>query len=601
MHELGVKRRNALSGKLLHVPAALPTVWPLPGKADIIFSHIALPAATRLHPGHNKINGGFSMFAPAQDSPKFSCLSTLNALIAPFLLLVAMLTAAPSLAQTPGDDAPWFGVVLPPPFQAHSLPAIVGDRGPVPAMVPDGEEGFEELEGNVIWADLVRVVEFSKESRAEREIGSGQLWGRISGFPSSARTVNWAVEQFRDAGIAGTEVQSFSQSANASFWLPLSWELRIKGSEAFGPGSQDVVLETAMPLAPSSIPGGSLVGTLVYVGTGSAAELAHIDVSGKIAVQQVTPQGHMVFERETTVPRAQDMFQRGAIAVINIMDLPGNELAKDFSNCGGPCFNIGGRDGTFLAAVINKAAEAGSLDALQAEMRLETQTYSNLSAENGVAVIPGSASEEVIIVNAHVDAWFDGAGDNGDGLAVQIALARHFAKPENRPSRTLVFVASAGHHTSGLNGPSNFVSMNPEIAANTLVTLNIEHVAQRNFSPARSQFEDGYREYIADSGEAPIVAGVTNSSPFIESLFVQGVQRYGTNFVSGTSTMASGEGGGYRAIEAPIVTTMQAPPLYHTSGEVLEAISVPGLERMARFLAFFIKELDKAPRELINP
>jgi len=79
------------------------------------------------------------------------------------------------------------------------------------------------------------------------------------------------------------------------------------------------------------------------------------------------------------------------------------------------------------------------------------------------------------------------------------------------------------------------------------VTLTIEHVAQRNFSPARSQFEDGYREYVA------------------------------------------------------IVTTMQAPPLYHTSGEVLEAISEPGLERMARFLAFFIKELDKAPRELIAP
>ena len=29
---------------------------------------------------------------------------------------------------------------------------------------------------------------------------------------------------------------------------------------------------------------------------------------------------------------------------------------------------------------------------------------------------------------------------------------------------------------------------------------------------------------------------------------------------------------------------MQAPPRYHTSGEVVEVVSTPGLERIARFL-----------------
>ena len=64
--------------------------------------------------------------------------------------------------------------------------------------------------------------------------------------------------------------------------------------------------------------------------------------------------------------------------------------------------------------------------------------------------------------------------------------------------------------------------------------------------------------------------------------------------------MASGEGGGYRGLGVAIVTTMQAPPLDHTSGEVAEVISVPGLERMARFLAFFLKQVDAAPREQLN-
>ncbi len=65
--------------------------------------------------------------------------------------------------------------------------------------------------------------------------------------------------------------------------------------------------------------------------------------------------------------------------------------------------------------------------------------------------------------------------------------------------------------------------------------------------------------------------------------------------------MASGEGGGYRQLGVAIVTTMQAPPLYHTSGEVVEVISTPGLERIARFLAFFLKQVDQAPSRLINP
>ena len=134
--------------------------------------------------------------------------------------------------------------------------------------------------------------------------------------------------------------------------------------------------------------------------------------------------------------------------------------------------------------------------------------------------------------------------------------------------------------------------MNPDVFQNALLIFNLEHVAQRNISPARFLFDDGYREFTADSGEAPIVVGITNQSRFLINLFDEGVNRYGTNFVSTESTMASGEGGGYRSVGVPIITTMQAPPLYHTSGEVTEVISLPGMERMARFVAYFVKQVD---------
>jgi len=507
--------------------------------------------------------------------------------------------SSPGFAQGP-DSGPWFGLDLPPALKPHVSPAIIGSRGPAPAVVPNGESGFTELRGEQISEDLRTIVDFSIQSRLSRELGGEQLWGRVSGFPSASATIDWAAEQFRLAGIDEVQIQRISQQADAELWLPINWQVTLLGDPVFGAGSQDVTLTTAVALAPSAIPGGSLTAPVVYVGTGSPAELLNVDVAGKIAIQRITPQAHLVFERARFTPQARDIMARGAVAVINIIDQPGNEMARDLSNCGGPCFNIGGRDGHFLIGAMNSAAQAGSMDQLRLRLALESTVHKDLDAANVLAVIPGT-SEETIVLNAHIDAWYDGAGDNGDGLAVLLALARHFSRPEIQLQRSLVLVASAGHHTPGLNGPRNAVSMNPELFEDAVLIFNLEHVAQRNFSPARSQFSDGYREYIADSGEAPIVAGITNQSPFLEQLFSLGVERYGTNFVSGPSSMASGEGGGYRTANVPIVTTMQAPPLYHTSGEVFEVVSTPGLERMARFMAWFVKQVDRASRAQIDP
>ena len=156
--------------------------------------------------------------------------------------------------------------------------------------------------------------------------------------------------------------------------------------------------------------------------------LQHIDVKGKIAVQLIVPQGHMLFERGAVDSRAEELMKRGAVGVFNLVRLPGNELSRDFSDCGNPCFNIGGRDGWFLEAMLDRAAQAGVQDKLRARIDLQTQTFRGLKADQRRRGDSRAAVDETIVLNAHVDGWFDGAGDNGDGLAVLVALARHFAQ-----------------------------------------------------------------------------------------------------------------------------------------------------------------------------
>ncbi len=81
----------------------------------------------------------------------------------------------------------------------------------------------------------------------------------------------------------------------------------------------------------------------------------------------------------------------------------------------------------------------------------------------------------------------------------------------------------------------------------------------------------------------------------------RGVERYGFNLNPEFGTSVPGDLGGYEPLKVPRVQAIHSGPMYHTSGDVLESISVPGLERAARFYTFFVTEVAKATRSGIDP
>jgi hypothetical protein len=496
------------------------------------------------------------------------------------LAAIALVSSTALVAQAPSGT--WFGVPLPAGLSDPHRPILdVSTLTPAPAIVPPGEEAHRDLTGAVIRKDLEAIVGISKADRARGE----RAWGRTTGFRAADETHAWVLQQFKAAGLRDPETQTYT--ATQATWYPKSWSVKI----AMGPGAPIVVLESAFPTSGSQLAQGSVNAPLVFVGATTDAALPDIDVKGKVAVQTLHPAAGAYSERTRTTERARELAKRGAVAVLNVIEQAGNMHVRDFSNCGVPCFNVGTDDGRFLTSVLERAKANGAIKDLRAEITLDTAMLDGLKGHNTIATVRGRNDSEIVIVNAHADGWFDAAGDNGDGLAVLIALARHFSKPANQPERTLLFVASGGHHGGGMNGPGNFVAMNPQLKGKTVIVLNLEHIAQLRFQ------NDPFR---VEATEQAMGFGISNEAPAIAEVAKRGMQRYGFNLRPSFSSSIAGDLGGYAPLDVPRVQAIHSGPMYHTSGDTLDTISTPGLERAARFYAFFISEISKTDRHSLQ-
>lgn len=105
-----------------------------------------------------------------------------------------------------------------------------------------------------------------------------------------------------------------------------------------------------------------------------------------------------------------------------------------------------------------------------------------LSSQNVIGLMPGSeVRDTVIAISAHYDhlgklgtAVFRGANDNASGTSMLLSMAEYFAKPENKPKYSLLFIAFGGEET-GLIGSGFYVNQQPVVPlAQTKFILNLD-------------------------------------------------------------------------------------------------------------------------------
>ena len=513
-----------------------------------------------------------------------------------FLIVAAAAGARGVQPDVAAQGTAWFGTPGPAPLSDPRKPVMKYDDafGPLPTHFTHRPGRFDELlDASALKADQKRIVGFSLES-----LGAGdKVWGRRAGTPAFLHTIEWTISELKAAGLKDAKVETYA--VNGVMWVPQTWQLQLVGDPVFGAGTETVTLQSAFPQPGGvSIPGGTLTAPIVYVGHGTDADLAGRDLKGKIAIVRVRPEPSLFGAGEQGV--AARLAEKGAAGVINAIEGPGNAQYIDprFACGKAPCFMIGGQDAWFLQTVIGKAANAGVLDRLKIAVSLTSREQDGLTSANGVATIPGQ-SEKRIIINAHADGYFQGGDDNASGLAVLIGLAKYFAR-QPKPRHTLMFVASGGHHGPG-NGPTSLVASHPELKTGTLLILNLEHPAYadvvRGKVRAANNIGMSWETSVTESAKA---VGVTNESPFLFDLWRQASRCYGVATYQSAGTTVSGDLGGYRPLDVPMTQMIQSGTFYHSSGDVYEEVPAEGLERAARFHAFFVEQADRADERLIG-
>ncbi len=104
------------------------------------------------------------------------------------------------------------------------------------------------------------------------------------------------------------------------------------------------------------------------------------------------------------------------------------------------------------------------------KLNIENEMIEDYKASNVIAYVEGKqVVDSFFVFTAHYDhigmmgnkVCAPGANDNASGVAMLMSLAEHYAKPENQPDYSMMFIATAGEET-GLRGAYHFVE-NPLI------------------------------------------------------------------------------------------------------------------------------------------
>lgn len=395
---------------------------------------------------------------------------------------------------------------------------------------------------------------------------------RASGTSGYDASVDYVVQTLTDAGF---EVQTPEFAFDQFIW----------GNQTLSADGTDIPVE-ALQFSPAT-PDGGLVAPLVVGAPDAlgctAEEWGAADLTGAVAL---VTRGTCEFSQKARVAA-----ERGAVALLiannedGIVD--GTLGGKDNSPI--PVGGISQESGNEL-----RAQAPGSVD-----LTLDTQTTTSQS-RNVIAQTSTGATDNVVVVGAHLDGVPEGAGinDNGSGVAAVLETARSLGGDPDVTNA--VRFAFWGAEELGLFGSEKYVeSLSEDELLRIALYLNYDMVGSPNA---------GYLTYDGDDSDRVGAPAGPEGSAAVEriseiGLLEAGVSPNGTDFDGRSDyapfVMAGIPAGGVFSGADDRKTELQAElwggeanepfdPNYHTAQDTLENIDRDALLRNSRAAAFSV-------------
>ena len=472
---------------------------------------------------------------------------------APHILAACLLLTSVADAQTRPP--------APPPMKAlHPL-----DESYLAWPAASADKPYTAIDGNHL---KQYVEEQSAISRRYRDQGH-QFWGRIIGTSADEENAQWMMAKMRAAGLSDVHQQLFDLPPQ---WMPQSWSVSATS------GAETLKLGSAQPThrSPGTTPAG-LDLEAVDVGLASPGDLSGRDLKGKAVFFYSTD----FFSRHATINEGavKRVEEKGAAAIFITLLIPG-DIRTQFYPVGSsvPTFSLSYKDGLEVREMIGKA-RGGT--APHVKLAMDLQMVANEKTSTVWGTLPG-ASDETVIITAHRDGWFEGANDNGTGVATMLGLAEYFAKvPQSQRKRTIIFLGTSGHH-DGTAESGTWLAQHKEIFAKTALLINSEHTAANamvigNQTITKSNWSSTFTWYIGGSKK-------------LEDIVVNAYAAFGVPTQEIPARSPAGEIGRIYQL-APSIQLIDTGLYWHSDHETGTIIPATGLANVTRAYARIITDI----------
>lgn len=473
---------------------------------------------------------------------------------------------------------------------AHS--AVIG-LPPLPQLLDPATDPRRDITAAEIRAYADVLTDIAVQSREDGEI----LWGRIQGTQYERQALSWIEDTLKAFGLAEVHYDAFPSQFPQ--WRPTRNTLTITQAPGFGHTETFTFTDAITAFESATTVKGGIEAELIYVGDGTASELHGRNIEGKLVLLRARTQpSALLNSARTAYSRIASGTYGTAAGVIIWWDVPrARQVAGRVGAPGGgdsigralPWTSIGNDDGLYLRKLLDYATESDpvrmKLD-VQGHMETGTQRMSG----NVYGILPGR-SDTYIVIPTHVDGYFYGLFDNGSSVALNLALARHYAElPLAQRSHGLIFLFQGDHEVPGVGGTLPFIDKNRALMEeNLLLVLRPEHLGMirpmdEGFFWARSNITD------------PLALLVTNRSPKLIDIFKQAATEYtipmGDFVYVDPAADEAAFHPPYNDLGAISAGWIQTGKFYHSTADIdADGVHFEHVEKLARAHAFIIDEL----------